>query len=198
MWPGRGAAQRRPRHPRRRDLRLARRRRGMLETGGTPLVVGEPCSSSRTRSRARRPPIAVDPTGIGGLAGLLALRDAGRCPRRRARRGAVHRRRSDSDHRDRRKPRCGASLGRDILSLKDFERSDFERVFEICDDLAPIARNRAQHRPARKQDAADGLLPAVDAHPDGDRGGHAPAGRPRARLLRREERPGPATSTRSP
>ena len=33
-------------------------------------------------------------------------------------------------------------LGRDILSLKDFERADFERVFEVADDLAPIARNR--------------------------------------------------------
>ena len=33
-------------------------------------------------------------------------------------------------------------LGRDILSLKGFERSDFERVFEVCDELAPIARGR--------------------------------------------------------
>jgi aspartate carbamoyltransferase catalytic subunit len=33
-------------------------------------------------------------------------------------------------------------LGRDILSLKDFERSDFERVFEVCDELAPLARAR--------------------------------------------------------
>jgi aspartate carbamoyltransferase catalytic subunit len=33
-------------------------------------------------------------------------------------------------------------LGRDILSLKDFERADFERVFEVCDQLAPIARRR--------------------------------------------------------
>ena len=33
-------------------------------------------------------------------------------------------------------------LGRDILSLKDFERADFERVFEVCDELAPIAKNR--------------------------------------------------------
>lgn len=32
--------------------------------------------------------------------------------------------------------------GRDILSLKDFERADFERVFETADELAPIARNR--------------------------------------------------------
>jgi len=33
-------------------------------------------------------------------------------------------------------------LGRDILSLKDFERGDFERVFEVAEELAPIARNR--------------------------------------------------------
>jgi aspartate carbamoyltransferase catalytic subunit len=33
-------------------------------------------------------------------------------------------------------------LGRDILSLRDFERNEFERVFEVCDELAPIARNR--------------------------------------------------------
>ncbi|HSL64107.1 MAG TPA: aspartate carbamoyltransferase [Gaiellaceae bacterium] len=33
-------------------------------------------------------------------------------------------------------------LGRDILSLKDFERADFQRVFEVCDELAPIARSR--------------------------------------------------------
>ena len=33
-------------------------------------------------------------------------------------------------------------LGRDILSLKEFERADFERVFETCDELAPIAKGR--------------------------------------------------------
>jgi len=33
-------------------------------------------------------------------------------------------------------------LGRDILSLKDFERNEFERVFEVCDELAPIAKSR--------------------------------------------------------
>lgn len=32
--------------------------------------------------------------------------------------------------------------GRDILSLKDFERNEYFRVFEVCDQLAPIARNR--------------------------------------------------------
>jgi aspartate carbamoyltransferase catalytic subunit len=33
-------------------------------------------------------------------------------------------------------------LGRDILSLKDFERNEFVRVFEVAEKLEPIARNR--------------------------------------------------------
>lgn len=33
-------------------------------------------------------------------------------------------------------------MGRDILSLKDFERQEFFRVFEIAEELEPIARNR--------------------------------------------------------
>jgi len=33
-------------------------------------------------------------------------------------------------------------LGRDILSLKEFERAEYFRVFEVADELAPIARNR--------------------------------------------------------
>ena len=33
-------------------------------------------------------------------------------------------------------------LGRDILSLKEFERNEFDRVFEIAARLEPIARNR--------------------------------------------------------
>ena len=32
--------------------------------------------------------------------------------------------------------------GRDILSLKDFERHEFMRVFEVAEKLEPIARNR--------------------------------------------------------
>ena len=32
--------------------------------------------------------------------------------------------------------------GRDILSLKDFERNEFMRVFEVADELAPFARDR--------------------------------------------------------
>ena len=33
-------------------------------------------------------------------------------------------------------------MGRDILSLKDFEREEFFRVFEVGKELEPIARNR--------------------------------------------------------
>jgi aspartate carbamoyltransferase catalytic subunit len=32
--------------------------------------------------------------------------------------------------------------GRDILSLKGFEREEYFRVFEVADELAPFARNR--------------------------------------------------------
>jgi aspartate carbamoyltransferase catalytic subunit len=32
--------------------------------------------------------------------------------------------------------------GRDILSLKGFERAEFEHVFGVCDELAPIERGR--------------------------------------------------------
>ncbi len=33
-------------------------------------------------------------------------------------------------------------LGRDILSLKDFGREEYYRIFEVADELAPIARSR--------------------------------------------------------
>ncbi|MBN1217305.1 MAG: aspartate carbamoyltransferase [Anaerolineae bacterium] len=33
-------------------------------------------------------------------------------------------------------------LGRDILSLKDFERHEFERVFDVAEELRPFAENR--------------------------------------------------------
>ena len=85
--------------------------------------------------------IAVDPTGSAGLAGLLALRAEGRD---RARASASQSCSPESCERLR--PRGGnemrSFLGRDILSLKDFERADFQRIFEICDELAPIAKSR--------------------------------------------------------
>jgi aspartate carbamoyltransferase catalytic subunit len=33
-------------------------------------------------------------------------------------------------------------LGRDILSLSDFERNEYFRVFQVCEDLKPYARDR--------------------------------------------------------
>src|SRR3990167_6838304 len=33
-------------------------------------------------------------------------------------------------------------LGRDILTLKDFGRDDYMRVFQVADDLRPFARDR--------------------------------------------------------
>jgi len=33
-------------------------------------------------------------------------------------------------------------IGRDILSLRDFERDDYTRIFEVCERLAPFAHNR--------------------------------------------------------
>jgi aspartate carbamoyltransferase catalytic subunit len=32
--------------------------------------------------------------------------------------------------------------GRDVLSLKDMERAEFDHIFEVCDELEPIAKER--------------------------------------------------------
>jgi threonine synthase len=50
---------------------------GMLDTGGRPLVVGEETLEDANRLGRSATGIDVDPTGSAGLAGLLALRDAG-------------------------------------------------------------------------------------------------------------------------
>ena len=50
---------------------------GMLETRGTPFVVGEPLLQFANALARETTGIAVDPTGSAGLAGLIALRDAG-------------------------------------------------------------------------------------------------------------------------
>ncbi len=41
--------------------------------------------------------------------------------------------------------------GRDILSLKDFERQEFFRVFEVAEELEPIARNRRNSEMLREK-----------------------------------------------
>ena len=80
-------------------------------------------------------------------------------------------------------------LGRDILTLKDFSREDFFRVFEVANELRPHAANRRNGDLLKDKILLDGLLPAEHSNPPVDRGGHAPAGRARARLQRREDDP---------
>jgi len=65
---------------------------------------------------------------------------------------------------------------------QEFERNEFFRVFEVAKALERL-QEPAQRRPAQRQDARDGVLPAVHAHPPGARSGHAPAGRARHRLF---------------
>ena len=70
---------------------------GSPSSRGCSRRAGRPSSSARTTLAAANAlaveatGIDVDPTGSAGLAGLLALRDAGARRRRRARRRAVHR-----------------------------------------------------------------------------------------------------------
>ena len=68
-------------------------------------------------------------------------------------------------------------LGRDILSLKDFERNEFFHVFEVARTLEPIATQSPQQRFAEGKDPGDGLLPTLYPHPTGSRSCHAPPGR---------------------
>ena len=54
-------------------------------------------------------------------------------------------------------------IGRDILSLRDWERAEYFRIFEVADEMAPIARNR------RNTDLLAGktlfFFPVTDIHP---------------------------------
>ena len=113
---------------------------GMLATGGHPVVVDERTLVDANKLARLATGSDVDHTGSAGLAGLLEpLRDgvapsasaSPSCSREAVR--AAPPERSTS---------MRSFLGRDILSLKDFERADFERVFEVCDELAPLAKNR--------------------------------------------------------
>ena len=129
--------------------------RGMLETGGSPVVVDEPTLEEANELAREATGIDVDHTGSSGLAGLLHLARQGGLRRRRddrdhlqrhpprSRRHAGRRRRRGPGHRHERGERVMRSfLGRDILSLKEFSRDEFFRVFQVADDLRPFARDR--------------------------------------------------------
>ena len=150
--------------------------------------------------------IDVDHTGTAGLAGLLDLVRTGavgpdetvavlftgavrRPPRRRP---ATTRHPCGAPApalapRHERRNLMRSFLGRDILSLKDFSRDEFFRVFQVADDLRPVRPRPSQHGPAEGQDAADGVLPAQHADPALHRGGDASPrrARPRASPTRR-------------
>ena len=114
---------------------------GMLATGGGPLVVGEETLAAGARPRAR---------GDGHPGRRHRLRR----PRRPARPARVRPTspptsaspccsRAQSDHTHQTEGNEMRSFaGRDILSLKGFERAEFEHVFQVCDELEPIARSR--------------------------------------------------------
>ena len=60
-----------------------------------------------------------------------------------------------ADHpRSRREP-MRSFAGRDILSLKDFERDEYYRIFEVCDELAPHRAQPPQHRPCADKTLRD-------------------------------------------
>ena len=115
---------------------------GMLATGGEPVVVAEELLADANEVARVTTGVAVDPTGSAGLAGLIALCESGRVADGE-RVGVLFTGIDRSTSNRRKEQEMRSFLGRDILSLKEFERSDFERVFEVCDELAPIARTVA-------------------------------------------------------
>ena len=187
---GDGAAEHRARDPRRRDLRLARGRRGDARDRRQPVVVGEDTLADANDARARGRPASTSTTP--------ARRASPACSRS-ARRGDV-----GADERvavlftgvtrDAHRPQTKGADD-EKLSRQGHPVAQGLRARRVRARLRGVRRARAdraqpaERRPARRQDAADGLLPAEHAHAARDRGGDAPARRPRARVLRREDDP---------
>ncbi|TMK65481.1 MAG: pyridoxal-phosphate dependent enzyme, partial [Actinobacteria bacterium] len=137
---GGGAPQHRHRHHRRRDLRLGG---GRGRDAGHRRIAGVGLGRDRRRGRGHGPRHLGDPgrSHGGGRDGRPPGAGAGgRGGTRRAGGGAVHR--EQAPERTRRNATVRSFLGRDILSLKDFEREEFFHVFEVADHLAPHARDR--------------------------------------------------------
>ena len=80
-------------------------------------------------------------------------------------------------------------MGRDILSLKDFERHEFFRVFEIADRLKPFAENRQNTDLLKEKNPGYCILPAQYPHASGARSRHASVRRTCYRLFRRQNDP---------
>ena len=80
-------------------------------------------------------------------------------------------------------------MGRDILSLKDFERQEFFRVFEIAKQLEPIARNRRNSNLLAEKTLGNRFLSAQHPHTPGARSRDAPSWWSRNRFFRCENDP---------
>ena len=128
--------------------------RAMLLTGGRTVVVDE--ATIEAANRLARPDLGIDAdhTGTAGLAGLMTLtrdglvgpgRDRGRDLQRRptlvGRRPAPQSAHQAPTRRRSRDP-VRSFKGRDILSLRDMTRDEYFRIFQVADDLLPIARDR--------------------------------------------------------
>ena len=68
-------------------------------------------------------------------------------------------------------------LGRDILSLKDFSRDEFFRVFQVADDLRPFARDRRNTDLLKNKTLLTAFYQPTHADAPLDRGGDASPGR---------------------
>ncbi len=60
-------------------------------------------------------------------------------------------------------------MGRDILSLKDFERNEFFHIFEVAAELEPIARSRRNSQTKKygtnkKKNPCSSLLSTLHSH----------------------------------
>ena len=115
---------------------------GMLSTGGSPLVVDETTLRRPTSLPTRRRPCRLTRPGRPASPASSRSRQTEPSPRTSASPCCS----PESSGRNHDPNQEGTEMrsfaGRDILSLKGFERAEFERVFEVADELAPIARNR--------------------------------------------------------
>ena len=73
--------------------------------------------------------------------------------------------------------------GRDILSLKEFERNEFFHVFEVADIMEKIARGRKNVDMLKEKTMVTAFYQPSTAYPAGTRGCHAPTGWARDRFF---------------
>ena len=166
--------------------------RGMLETGGSPVVVDEPTLEEANALARETTGIDVDHTGSSGLAGLLHLaRHGGLVPTRRSRSPSAASAALPTPRRP--SPPTGRDIatrrreGHEELSWSRHPVAEGVLARRVLPGLPGRRRSPAlragspQHGPPEEQDAPHRVLPAQHADAPLPRGGHAPARRPRPR-----------------